>query len=63
MYLALIIFQIGIGMSLSFIHIGLTAPITLIVLHYFVVKKEEVYLEITFGDIYKNYKTKSRRWI
>ena len=63
MYLALVIFQLGIGMSLSFIHISLMVPFTMIVLNYYVIKREEAYLKIKFGDQYENYKTKSRRWI
>ncbi len=63
MYLALVIFQLGIGMSLSFIHISLMAPFTMIVLDYYVIKREEAYLKIKFGDEYENYKKKSRRWI
>tara|TARA_B100001121_G_C18531531_1_gene546267 strand:- start:179 stop:757 length:579 start_codon:yes stop_codon:yes gene_type:complete len=63
MYLALVIFQVGVGMSLSFIHISLTAPLTMIVLHYSVIRKEEAYLKIKFDNAYENYKTKSRRWI
>ena len=63
MYLALVIFQLGIGMSLSFIHISLMVPFTMIVLNYYVIKREEAYLKIKFGAAYENYKTKSRRWI
>tara|TARA_B100001121_G_scaffold55886_1_gene49458 strand:+ start:7885 stop:8553 length:669 start_codon:yes stop_codon:yes gene_type:complete len=63
MYLALVMFQLGIGMSLSFIHISLMAPLTMIVLDYYVIKREEAYLKTKFGDEYENYKKKSRRWI
>lgn len=63
MYLALVIFQIGVGILLSFIHISLMALFTIIVLHYFVIKREESYLKILFGDTYEKYKRNSRRWI
>ena len=63
MYLALVIFQISMGMLLSFVHITLMAIFTLIILHYFVIKREEAYLKIIFGDTYEKYKKKSRRWI
>ena len=54
MYLALVIFQLGIGMSLSFIHISLMALLTIIVLDYYVIKREEAYLKIKFGEQYEN---------
>ena len=63
MYLALVIFQIGIGMVLSFLHISLLAFVTMILLHYKIIKKEEVYLKNVFGNSYKNYLQNSRRWI
>ena len=63
MYLALVIFQIGLGISLSFLHISLMSFFTAITLHYFVIKKEETYLLNLFGDDYESYKVRSRRWI
>ena len=63
MYLALVIFQIGLGISLSFLHISLMSIFTIITLHYFVIKREEAYLEKLFGVDYESYKAKSRRWI
>ncbi len=63
MYLALSLFQFGIGLALSFIHISLMTFLTVIVLHFFVVLKEENYLRIKFGSKYKAYLNSSRRWI
>ena len=63
MYLALVIFQIGLGISLSFLHISLMSIFTIITLHYFVIKREEIYLKKLFGVDYESYKAKSRRWI
>ena len=63
MYLALVIFQIGLGISLSFLHISLMSIFTIITLHYFVIKREETYLKKLFGVDYESYKTKSKRWI
>ena len=45
MYLALVILQIGLGISLSFLHISLMSIFTAITLHYFVIKREETYLK------------------
>tara|TARA_B100000941_G_C28444762_1_gene521683 strand:+ start:491 stop:931 length:441 start_codon:yes stop_codon:yes gene_type:complete len=63
MYLALVIFQIGLGVSLSFLHISLMSVFTVITLHHFIIKREETYLRKIFGDDYENYKARSRRWI
>ena len=63
MYLALVILQIGLGISLSFLHISLMSIFTIITLHYFVIKREETYLKKLFGVDYESYKAKSRRWI
>ena len=63
MYLALVIFQIGLGVSLSFLHISLMSVFTIITLHHFIIKREEAYLRKIFGDDYENYKARSRRWI
>ena len=63
MYLALVILQIGLGISLSFLHISLMSIFTAIALHYFIIKREETYLRNLFGVDYENYKAKSRRWI
>ena len=63
MYLALVLFQIGLGISLSFLHISVMSIFTAITLHYFVIKREETYLKNSFGADYESYKKKSRRWI
>ena len=63
MYLALVVFQIGLGISLSFLHISIMSIFTAITLHYFIIKKEETYLKEIFGADYEIYKARSRRWI
>ena len=63
MYLALTLFQFGLGASLSFIHISLMSFVTIILLHYFVVKKEEKYLTDRFGSSYISYLNSTRRWL
>tara|TARA_B100000029_G_C16889668_1_gene709866 strand:- start:330 stop:521 length:192 start_codon:yes stop_codon:yes gene_type:complete len=35
----------------------------LVVLHYGVIAREERYLEHKFGDTYRDYKSRVRRWI
>ena len=63
MYLALTLFQFGIGATLSFIHISLMSFVTIVLLHYFVVKKEEKYLKEKFGSSYTTYLNNTKRWL
>ena len=63
MYLALTLFQFGVGASLSFIHISLMSFITIVLLHYLIVKREEEYLKAKFGIHYTKYLNKTRRWL
>ncbi len=62
MYLGLILFQIGLGMILSMIHIIFFALLTYLVYRYGVIEKEEVYLSRKFGEPYIKYMQKTRRW-
>jgi protein-S-isoprenylcysteine O-methyltransferase Ste14 len=39
------------------------SPVLMVSLHQLVVKHEEAYLEIKFGDIYTRYKSRVRRWL
>jgi protein-S-isoprenylcysteine O-methyltransferase Ste14 len=63
MYLALTLFQFGIGATLSFIHISLMSFVTIVLLHYFVVRKEENYLTDKFGSSYIAYINNTKRWL
>jgi len=63
MYLSLALLQFGVGLALSFLHISLMSFVTIVLLHYFVVIKEENYLKNKFGSKYESYLNNSRRWI
>ena len=63
MYLSLVCFQLSIGSLLSFLHISFFSSFTLLILHFFIVKKEESYLRNKFGEQYIMYIQTSRRWI
>jgi protein-S-isoprenylcysteine O-methyltransferase Ste14 len=63
MYLSLICFQLSIGSLLSFLHISFFSLFTLLILHFFIIKKEESYLRDKFGKQYIMYIQTSRRWI
>tara|TARA_Y100000768_G_C23975961_1_gene683079 strand:- start:1088 stop:1753 length:666 start_codon:yes stop_codon:yes gene_type:complete len=62
MYLGLILFQVGLGMILSMTHIIFFSIFTYLTYRYGVIEKEEVYLSEKFGQSYKKYMQKTRRW-
>ena len=53
------------GQAIRNLNLGqlIVAIVMLVTLHFAVVLKEEQYLENAFGDQYKNYKQKVRRWL
>jgi protein-S-isoprenylcysteine O-methyltransferase Ste14 len=63
LYLGLTLIYLGLGVAAgSFWAIGLVVPL-LWVINVGVVKREERYLERKFGDAYRAYKARVRRWI
>ncbi len=42
--------------------LGLLAPL-LVVMHFGVILREEAYLERKFGDVYRAYRARVRRWL
>ena len=63
LYVALIGLFMGIGLALrSPAFLAALAPLAL-VLHFGVVLREERYLDAKFGDLYRGYKARVRRWI
>ncbi len=63
MYLAATLLYAGIAVSFGkTVTLACLIP-CLIVLHYGVIVREERYLEAKFGDQYRNYCSKVRRWI
>jgi protein-S-isoprenylcysteine O-methyltransferase Ste14 len=63
LYLGLILIYLGLGVAAgSFWAIGLVVPL-LWVINTGVIAREERYLERKFGDAYRAYKARVRRWI
>ncbi len=63
---------IYLGMSLGYAGLSLLAdsvaslaalPLVMAVIHYGVIRREEHYLEVKFGQAYRDYKGKVRRWV
>ena len=62
-YVSLTLLYVGIALLLDNVWmIVFLAPI-LVLMHYGVILREEAYLEEKFGDEYRAYKAKVRRWI
>jgi protein-S-isoprenylcysteine O-methyltransferase Ste14 len=63
MYVGMLLFCIGFAIILSDIWILILTPVCGWLLYNIAIRHEEVYLEEKFGDSYRAYKEKVRRWI
>lgn len=63
MYLALAIFQIGVGVGLGNLWIVASTALSLVAVYFVAVRPEEAYLDRKFGDTYRRYTARVRRWI
>jgi len=63
MYLQMVLVCIGFAVMLWNVWILLLTPLCAWVLHRFAILPEEEYLEARFGDSYRNYKRRVRRWL
>ena len=62
-YLGMFLIYVGVGMAAQSLWIlMITVPLA-ITIRYGVVAREEVYLERLFGDAYRDYKARVRRWL
>ncbi|MBC8312111.1 MAG: isoprenylcysteine carboxylmethyltransferase family protein [Candidatus Marinimicrobia bacterium] len=62
-YVVFNIFPIGLGIFFDNLWVLLSFIPALYTVYYLAIKKEEAYLEATFGEEYLDYKKKVRRWI
>ena len=63
MYVGLTLIQFGLGLALNNLWISVLAPVSLFVVHFLAVLPEEKYLSEKFGDSYRTYLTKVRRYL
>lgn len=63
MYLQMVVACVGFAAMLANLWILLLTPLCALLLHRFAILPEEAYLERTFGDAYRAYKTRVRRWL
>lgn len=63
MYVALVLIQIGVALTLDNLWILATLPAAVLVMHYGVIAREEAYLLRKFGVGYAEYLASVRRWL
>ena len=62
-YIALTLAYAGISLIVNTIWPVIFLHVALAVMHYGVIRREERYLEGLFGDQYRQYRTRVRRWL
>ena len=63
MYLAGALVHVGIALLLGSLWIAASLLPALVVLHYGVIRREEIYLTRKFGDAYRSYLARVPRWL
>jgi protein-S-isoprenylcysteine O-methyltransferase Ste14 len=63
MYLMMVMVCIGVAIILSNVWILVFTPVCAWSLYYFAIAPEEAYLGRKFGESYRRYKTRVRRWL
>lgn len=63
MYVALALTSIGIGLLMNALWPIISVPAALVLIDALVIRKEERYLEGGFGDSYRDYRRRVRRWM
>jgi protein-S-isoprenylcysteine O-methyltransferase Ste14 len=63
MYVGMTLVQIGIGIAVDNLWISLFAALSLAVIHVIAVRPEEAYLSQKFGEPYRDYVTRVRRYL
>jgi len=62
-YLSMTMIYAGVAALANALWPFLLLPVTLLVMRRGVIEREERYLERTFGEEYRNYKARVRRWV
>src|SRR5215510_10141788 len=62
-YLGFSLFQLGIAVWVNSVWLLVTLVGAVALMHYFVIRREEEYLERRFGAQYLDYKASVRRWL
>jgi protein-S-isoprenylcysteine O-methyltransferase Ste14 len=62
-YLGMVLGFIGLAIALNSLWLLLTLVPFAVVIRYGVIAREEAYLERKFGDVYRRYRARVRRWL
>lgn len=62
-YLGMVLGLIGLGLAFDTLWLLLTLVPFWLIIRYGVVAREEAYLERKFGDVYRGYRSRVRRWL
>ena len=62
-YLGFVISQLAVGLYWNNAWVLLLTPVTIGILQWGIIKPEEAYLQRLFGDAYRHYRKKVRRWL
>jgi len=63
MYVGLAALYAGVTLLVNSLWPLLLLPVVLVVIRWRVIAREEAYLERKFGDVYRTYTTRVRRWL
>ncbi len=63
LYVALTLMYVGLALLANALWVLVLIVPVLVVLHYGVVRREERYLETKFGDAYREYRSRVRRYL
>jgi len=63
MYMGLACMYVGLGLWFDVLWALVLLPFVLVAIQYYVIVREEDYLERKFGDEYRQYKARVRRWL
>lgn len=63
MYLGLTVIQVGIALAMNAAWLIVLLPVFLVILQREVIDREERYLEAKFGEEFRRYKVRVRRWL
>ena len=62
-YLGLGLLQVGVGLWMDNLWVILMTLPALVAVHVVAVRPEEIYLEERFGELYRDYRSRVRRWL
>jgi protein-S-isoprenylcysteine O-methyltransferase Ste14 len=62
-YLGMVLGLIGLAIAFNSLWLLMTLALFALVIRYGVITREEAYLERKFGDVYRRYRARVRRWL